>query len=242
MIPVFNHAATIDGVISGALATGLPVLVVDDGSTDGSGAIAAAHDGVKVLNHPQNLGKGAAIVSGLKAAEGRYDQIITLDADGQHDPADIPALLAAESGDSPVIVVGERIGMYAPEVPRGSRVGRSFSNFWVHVCGGIKVADSQTGFRLYPVRETLELAARGRRFQFEVEILALAGWKGLPVRNAPVNVTYQARGQRISHFRPFIDFMRNSAVFSSLLIRRLLIPRPLRRRWWCSERSTTGED
>lgn len=234
VVPVFNHATMLGDVLTRLQDTQLPILVVNDGSTDGSGDVAANFDGVRVVSHKDNMGKGAAIITALLEASGKYDQIVTLDADGQHDPVDIPGLLAAVPGDHPAIVVGERMDMSAPDVPRSSRIGRAFSNFWVLACGGIPVRDSQSGFRVYPVSATLAMSPRARRFQFEVEVLVLAAWNRLPVISVPVHVSYPGSGKRISHYRPLMDFWRNSVTFSTLLVARFMIPRFLRLKWWCS--------
>jgi hypothetical protein len=95
------------------------------------------------------------------------------------------------------------------------------------------MADSQSGFRVYPIPEVLNLNVKARRFQFEVEVLAKAGWRGIPVVETPISVNYHGGVDRISHFRPFVDFVRNSRVFSRLIVQRIFIPAGIRRRW-CS--------
>jgi hypothetical protein len=95
------------------------------------------------------------------------------------------------------------------------------------------MADSQSGFRVYPLPEVLHLNVKARRFQFEVEVLARAGWRGIPVVETPVSVNYHGGVDRISHFRPFVDFVRNSRAFSRLIVQRIFIPAGIRKRW-CS--------
>jgi hypothetical protein len=107
-------------------------------------------------------------------------------------------------------------------VPWTSRFGREFSNFWVRMSGGPSVADSQSGFRAYPLPECLHLDVRARRFQFEVEILVKASWSRLPVVEVPVRVSYTPGSHRISHFHPFYDFLRNTGLFSRLITYRIL--------------------
>jgi glycosyltransferase involved in cell wall biosynthesis len=229
LIPVYNHASRVAAVVESALALGAPVYVVDDGSTDGTADVLADLPGATVLRHPENRGKGAALMTGFAAALDRADWVVTLDADGQHDPAEATRLVQAlppPPGPRP-IVVGCREGMDDPDTPWTSRFGRKFSNFWVRAGGGGKLSDTQSGFRLYPVPETLQLRPRARRFQFEVEILVLAGWSRLPVREVTVRVVYQ---ERISHFRPWTDFWRNSSTFSRLIFQRIVLPRFLRAR------------
>jgi hypothetical protein len=113
--------------------------------------------------------------------------------------------------------------MLAARAPWTSRFGREFSNFWVRVSGGPRVTDSQSGFRIYPLPETLQLPVKARRFQFEVEVLVQARWHGLPVIERPVGVDYRPGGQRISHFHPFFDFLRNFGLFARLITTRLVV-------------------
>jgi len=224
LIPVYNHAEGIVSVIDRARPLGLPILVVDDGSTDGTKARLQGIAGVTVLRHDRNLGKGAAILTGFSALQGKADWAVTLDADGQHDPQDIPALIGAIPPGLRPIVVGRREGMAGSDVPWTSRFGRKFSNFWVRAAGGPVLADTQSGMRAYPLPEAARLEVKARRFQFEVEILVRARWQGIPVREIPIRVSYAPGGKRVSHFRPFVDFCRNTETFSRLIFLRLLRP------------------
>jgi glycosyltransferase involved in cell wall biosynthesis len=231
VIPVYNHEGTVGEVARKALGLGAPVVVVDDGSTDGSRRRVESVAGIRVLRHGCNKGKGAALLTGFSEASKTCRWALTLDADGQHDPSDAPSLLNAVPEGVRPIVVGTRTGMTGEAVPWTSRFGREFSNFWVRLSGGPKISDSQSGFRLYPLPEVLHLGAGSKRFQFEVEILARAGWKGIPVVEAPVGVDYMPMGRRISHFRPFLDFFRNSNTFSWLILQRIVVPASIRRKW-----------
>jgi glycosyltransferase involved in cell wall biosynthesis len=222
IIPVFNHGAAVGEVVRRALSTGRPVIVVDDGSADETAEVLRALDGITVLTHEVNQGKGAALMTGFAAAKERADWAITVDADGQHDPVHAERLLAFVEDGARAIVVGVREGMAGPETPWTSRWGRGFSNFWVWLSGGPRVADSQSGFRLYPLPEVLALDCRARRYQFEVEVLVRARWSGLDVREATVPVVYPPRDERISHFHPWLDFWRNTVTFSGLIARRVL--------------------
>ena len=230
VIPVYNHGSTVKSVIRKTMNLSLRVIAVNDGSTDDTSRSLAAIEALTALHPRQTLGMGAAILSGLAEAARIADWAVTIEADGQHNPEDIPLLLAAISGGERPIVVGNRRGMDAREVPWTSRFGREFSNFWVRASGGPPVADTQSGFRVYPIPETLHLGVRARRFQFEVEVLARARWHNIPVLEVPVRVIYPPGNQRISHYRPFLDFMRNSWTFTSLIAQRILIPRTLRSR------------
>ncbi|MBA4421658.1 MAG: glycosyltransferase family 2 protein [Syntrophus sp. (in: bacteria)] len=222
LIPIYNHAEGIVSVIERARSLALPIWVIDDGSTDGTTACLQNATGITVLRHEKNLGKGAAVLTGFAALQGSADWAITLDADGQHDPQDIPGLIRAIPQGLRPIVVGSREGMSGADVPWTSRFGRKFSNFWVRAAGGPVLSDTQSGMRVYPLPEAAQLGATARRFQFEVEILVRARWQGIPVCEAPVNVSYTPGGKRVSHFRPFVDFCRNTGTFSRLIFLRIM--------------------
>lgn len=225
VIPVYNHEATVTEVVRQAMELRYPVFVADDGSTDDTPRKLKKIPGITVVTHKENRGKGAAILSGFAAAAKVADMAITIDADGQHYPQDARKLIGALPDGIRPIVVGKR--MYAPgeHVPWTSRFGRKFSNFWVWVSGGPALSDSQSGMRIYPLPESINLGVKARRFQFEVEILVRAKRKGIPVMEVPVRVNYNPGGTRISHFRPFVDFMRNSSTFSRLIFTRIFTRR-----------------
>jgi glycosyltransferase involved in cell wall biosynthesis len=221
IIPVYNHAATVAQVVKDAQDLRYPIFVIDDGSTDNTYEQIKEIAGIQILRHEQNQGKGAAIMTGFAAAAAVADWAITIDADGQHYPQDAQKLIKAIPKKTRAIVVGARAGMTGEHVPWTSRFGREFSNFWVWTSGGPKISDSQSGFRIYPLPEALNLKTKARRFQFEVEILVQATRCGMPVIEAPVRVNYNPNGERISHFRPFVDFCRNSSTFTRLIFRRI---------------------
>jgi len=223
IVPVYNHGDRVAAVVAAAAAFGAPVFVVDDGSTDSGPTIPGRMEGIRLLRHRFNRGKGAALLTGMRAAAETADWAVTIDADGQHRPADVLALLAAIAPGRRPIVVGRRCGM--GRAPWTSRFGRGFSNFWVRCAGGPHLADTQSGFRVYPLPETLALDVRARRYQYEIEVLVRARWHGIEVIEAPVGVAYGRPGERVSHFRPFYDFMRNTGTFSRLITRRVFTPR-----------------
>jgi glycosyltransferase involved in cell wall biosynthesis len=228
IIPVYNHAATVAQVVKDAQALSFPVFVVDDGSTDNTYEQIKEITGIQILRHQLNQGKGAAVMTGFAAAAVVADWAITIDADGQHYPQDALKLIAAIPERKRAIVVGAREGMAGMEgahIPWTSRFGRKFSNFWVWAAGGAILSDSQSGMRLYPLPEAMLLSTTARRFQFEVEILVMARRKGLPVIETPVRVIYNPDGKRISHFRPFVDFLRNAETFSRLIFTRIFFTR-----------------
>lgn len=227
VIPVYNHQATLRQVAEGALAQGLSVLVVDDGSTDGS--IDTVAD-LPLVRHrlPVNRGKGEAILAAATLARNLgYEAILTLDADGQHDPADAGGLLQTAATAWPCIVIGAR-RMETLNVPRSSLFGRDFSNFWVRLECGQTLPDTQSGYRLYPVEFLQHSRFLSRRYTFEIEVLVRGRWAGLPVLSTPVSVYYAPGDERVSHFHKFKDNLRLSCLHT-YLVTRSLIPWPHRR-------------
>ncbi|MDU9047318.1 MAG: glycosyltransferase family 2 protein [Candidatus Electrothrix sp. Rat3] len=230
IIPVYNHGRQIGEVVRKAQQLNLPIFVLDDGSTDTTPEVLASLDGIDGMNngitvlcHAENQGKGAALLTGFKAAAAQgHDWAVSLDGDGQHHPEDAEKLLHAVRGKERCLVIGKRQGMENnADVPWTSRFGRGFSNFWVWAAGGPWLADSQSGFRLYPLPEALHLHVQARRYQFEVEILVKARQQGLAVKEVPIRVVYQPKGVRVSHFQPWLDFLRNSVTFNSLIWKRI---------------------
>lgn len=230
VIPVYNHVALVERVIDGVRAYNCPIIVVNDGSTDDTAACLDKIQGITLLTHNTNQGKGAALLSGFEQAVKVADWAVTIDADGQHDPADAADLIQCARKNPGAIIIGKREGMKEQQAPWTSRFGRGFSNFWVLAAGGTWLSDSQTGFRVYPLPLSLDLGVTARRFQFEVEILTRALWHKVPVIEKSVRVKYKRDLPRISHFRPFVDFWRNAFTFTRLITMRILVPLPLRRR------------
>lgn len=221
VIPVYNHGTRISDVVYQVVPLGYPVFVVDDGSTDSTAELLRTMDGITVLTHSSNMGKGAALQTGFAAAQKSCTRAISIDADGQHKPEDIIHLLQAAKKNQAEIIIGKREGMEQTHVPWTSKFGRKFSNFWVWVSGGPMLSDSQSGFRLYPLAGVLALDVRAKRFQYEVEVLVQAHQQGIVISETPVQVVYQKGAERISHFHPWRDFLRNSVTFSRLIFRRI---------------------
>lgn len=229
VVPVYNHAEKAAPVIRKIIDMGFPVFVVDDGSTDPASRKLDLLQGAVVVRHEENRGKGAALLTGFAEAAKVADWAITIDGDGQHDPSDIARLVDVLTESNRGLVVGRRSDEDLENAPWTSRFGRKFSNFWVRVSGGQRLADTQSGFRVYPLPEILDLNPRARRFQFEVEILVLASWASIPVVEAEVGVVYDSA--RVSHFRPFVDFWRNFFTFTRLIAWRVLSTKKQRARW-----------
>ena len=221
VVPTYNNGGTVAGVVQGVLRQGLPVLVVDDGSTDGTSDALKGLD-IKLFRHPVNRGKGRALKTGLEEARRLgYRFALTLDADGQHDPADIPALVA--SAGERTLVVGSR-NLTAEGMPSGNTFANRFSNFWFTVQTGRKLPDTQTGFRIYPLEDLPSLKLLTARYEAELTLLVFSAWKNLRIVPVPVRVYYPE--DRVSHFRPFADFFRISVLNTVLCVLALVYGYP----------------
>lgn len=206
IIPTYNNAGTLEDVLKRTLEQGFPVIVVDDGCTDNTPEILGQYPSVVVVRHPSNRGKGAALKSAFKEAlRLGYTYAVTIDSDGQHFPEDIPSLVAAK---------GERTLVVGSRATRGGNAGGTFanrfSNFWFTAYTGIRLTDTQTGFRLYALRNLPSLLVVGNRYEAELSLLLFSAWKGL--RLVPVQVRVNYPQDRVTHFRPFQDFMRITLV------------------------------
>jgi glycosyltransferase involved in cell wall biosynthesis len=204
VVPAFDAGESVGAVLDDLHRTlGLPVLVVDDGSSDATAQVARAH-GAEVIRHGRNLGKGLALRTGLlEAARRGFGTVVTVDADGQHPGAS--ARLVLEAGDDPrALVLGVR-DLVRDGAPRGNRFGNDVSNFFLSLFAGRDLRDTQCGLRRYPVAETLELGCRARGYAFEAEVVLRALAAGLPVREVPVAVVYPRPEDTRSHFRSVRD-------------------------------------
>ncbi|MDQ3230585.1 MAG: glycosyltransferase family 2 protein [Pseudobdellovibrionaceae bacterium] len=226
LVPVYNHAALLRQVLRDLDLVNLPLVIVDDGSTD------AIHDVLKefpqhtVLKHGTNRGKGEALRTGMQWALAQgYTAVLTFDADGQHRTEDIPKLVAAWHQDPSAIYLGVRDFGAASSgpIPRGSKIGRFWSNFFVWVETGQTMLDTQTGLRIYPLHRRLLRCLKAQRYHFEVEILVRAVWMGLKVGNIPVGVIYPRPEERVSHFRAWVDTFRMGGLHIRFVVLRLLM-------------------
>lgn len=221
VIPVFNHHGTLPRLVSVLRGQGLPVVLVDDGSGPATRAELeklAAHDGVTLIRHARNRGKGAAVLHGLAAAAERgWTHALQIDADGQHDPAAAEALLSLARAVPAALVSGKP--HYDESVPRVRYYGRWLTHVlvWVETLS-CELSDSMCGFRVYPVMETLAIADRehiGSHMDFDTEAMVRLFLSGVPVRFVPVAVHYPADG--VSHFRMFRDNARMTWLHLRLL-------------------------
>lgn len=227
IIPCYNHSAPLAGVLAELEMLGLPCLLIDDGSEPGAAAaldeLAETHKTwLSLLRHPRNLGKGAAVASGLRAALAQgFSHGIQVDADGQHDLADVPRLLA-EAGRQPDALVSGR-PLYDDSVPKGRLYGRYITHVWVWIeTLSFTIEDSMCGFRVYPLAASCALlddVRLGRRMDFDTEVMVRLHWRGVPMRFVPTRVIYPADGS--SHFRLWRDNLDISWMHTRLVCRLL---------------------
>jgi len=222
ILPTYNNERTLAAAIEAAGAVA-PVIAVDDGSTDGTPAILRKFDSIVVETHARNRGKGAALMTGFqRAIRDGFTHAITLDTDGQH-PAEMAERLFEEASVDGALVIGAR-DLVAAGASFGSRIGRVNSNFWTWLETGLRLPDTQSGMRCYPLAKIDELRLVTRGYDFEIEVLVKAAWSGVPVRSVAVDVLYPA--DRVSHMRPFLDFLRIARLNVRLLLLRLCLPAP----------------
>ena len=217
IIPTYNNAGTLAKVIGDVLRFTTHIIVVNDGSTDNTSVILADFPQIEVISYKRNKGKGYALKKGFRRAiEKGYDYAITIDSDGQHSADDLPAFAKKLKEEPEAIIIGSR-NMEKEGIPGKSSFGMKFSNFWFWVETGIRHPDTQSGFRLYPLKFIDPKKFLTRKFEFEIEIIVRLAWKGVKVTSVPVDVHYLKKEERVSHFRPFIDFTRIS-ILNTLLV------------------------
>ncbi len=232
LIPCFNHAATVAAVARSAQAHG-PVLIVDDGSTQPLPELS----GCTLLRLERNRGKGAALRAGLnKAAELGFTHAITMDSDGQHFAEDLPKFLAAAQAQPDALVVGVR-DFHAAGCPTHRRRSNAVSTFWFRVETGVRLGDTQCGFRCYPLALSQRLKTRSGRYAFELEFMVRASWVGAPVVAVPVKCSY-ADGTRNSHFRPVKDLAHITIMNIGLVLQSWFVPLAVRTAWSFGERNS----
>lgn len=220
VIPTYQNAKTLLKVLADVHRVVDTVFVVDDGSNDGTAALLDKATGnerpEKVLTHPKNCGKGAALKTGLTYARQQgFRYAVTVDADGQHRADDIPALLKAVEEEPDALAIGSR-GLQHENMPAKSTFANRFSNFWFALQTLQRLPDTQSGLRVYPLRRLHGLRWMSARYEAELTLLVFSAWAGVKLLPVPVSVYYPPRDQRVTHFRPGRDFTRIS-VLNTLL-------------------------
>ena len=227
LIPTYNNERTLNRVIDGVLKYTDHIIVVNDGATDGSETILKTYPNIQQIHFPKNKGKGLALRTGFNQAVSLgYDFAISIDSDGQHFPDEIPVFIKAleEETTKNVLLIGAR-NMDQEGVPKKSSFGHKFSNFWFWYETGSKRLDTQSGCRLYPLQQLKNLNFYTTKFEFEIEVIVKAAWKGIKVKNVPIHVLYDET-ERVSHFRPFKDFTRISILNTWFVILTIFYIKP----------------
>ena len=204
-----------------------PVIVVDDGSTLPLPDL----PGCDIVRLSHNSGKGAALRAGFqRAAELGFSHSIAMDSDGQHFAEDLPQFIVAANAQPTALIVGIR-DFYLAGAPAGRRRSNSVSTFWFHVETGLRLGDTQCGFRCYPLSLAQQLKIRSGRYAFELEFLVRAAWVRTPIIPIPVKCVYQPEQVRHSHFRPIADLSHITIMNIGLVLQSWFVPRVLRATW-----------
>jgi glycosyltransferase involved in cell wall biosynthesis len=206
IIPALNAARTLPAVVEAALAELQPVLVVDDGSSDGTGD-AARRAGAEVVRHPLNRGKGAALKTGFDwALERGFDGVITLDADGQHLAREIGKFLAERAASGADLIIGGRSHLFSGMLPR-RRMANRFSAWTISLAAGTRVTDSQSGFRFYSAHLLRSVKLHTNGFDLESEVIVRAGRRKFRIVTIPIDLGF-VDGIATSHYKPLKDTVR----------------------------------
>ena len=224
-MPTYNNEKTLRRVLDNLLTYSNDIVVINDGSTDQTTQILQEYTTIEVLHHEANQGKGKALQKGFDYAKKKgYEYALTIDSDGQHFPKDISHFIdVLDESDQPILLIGSR-NMQGENIPKKSSFGNRFSNFWFWFETGIRLSDTQSGFRLYPLH-FIPKNLYTSKFEFEIEIIVRTAWNGVMVKNVPINVLYDPQ-ERVSHFRPFRDFTRISILNTVLVTIALLYIKP----------------
>lgn len=232
VIPTYNNEGTITAVVQATLQECRDVIVVNDGSTDGTRDILHGMEGITLVEYAENRGKGYALKCGFRRAlQMGFAYAITLDGDGQHYPDDIALFLKANQQHPGALILGSR-QMDGIERSLGSRFANEFSNFWFYVQTGRRLADTQTGYRLYPLKKLHGLELLTSRYEAELELLVQASWHGVEIVPINIKVYYPPLAERVSHFRPIRDFARISMLNTVLCFLAVVYGLPLRLWRW----------
>ncbi|MGM9735315.1 MAG: glycosyltransferase family 2 protein [Candidatus Cryptobacteroides sp.] len=227
LMPAYDNAGTVADIVARILDQTSHLIAIDDGSTDTTPEI-LSNAGITVITHEHNKGKGAALKSGFKAAAQRgYTHVVTIDSDGQHFPEDLPRFFEAIRQHPESIIVGCR-DLSAGNMPKGNRFANKFSNFWFRLQTGIRLDDTQTGYRAYPLARTKGVRIMTSRYESELELLVFSAWHSTTMVQIPVKVHYPPAGERVTHFRPFADFARISLLNTFLCIAAIIYGLPAR--------------
>ncbi len=227
IIPTYNNHASIKGVVEDVSQYCDDIIVVNDGSTDTTGSILQEIPNITLIEYERNRGKGYALKSGFRRAkEIGFAYAITIDADGQHYAKDIPAFLNANIEHPGAIIIGER-DLSKVERSKGSRFANNFSNFWFLIQTWRRIKDTQSGYRLYPIKKHIGIPILTARYEAELELLVFGSWHDVKIHTIPIESYYPPKNERVSHFRPYRDFARIFILNTILCIMALIYGLPL---------------
>ena len=221
VVPVYNHGSTLENVVKNLLPYNYPIIVVDDGNDEKNksfiNAVAEKYSLVKLVIHKKNMGKGKAMISGVKAAnELGLTHIFQLDSDGQHDTTSIPRFLELSEKNPDAVICG--CPKYDESAPKERVNGRKFANGWIHIVTLSKeIEDGMIGFRIYPVKPYIQICKHhiiDSRMAYDIDILVHFNWKGINIISEPVKIFYPADG--ISNYNYVRDALRISAMYTRL--------------------------
>ena len=235
IIPVYNSEKLIADVLKSVLQYTENIIVVNDGSTDETSAVLQKFQNITLVSYAKNRGKGYALQCGFrKAVELGFTHAITMDADGQHLATDLEALTQTSEKHPNAIIVGAR-KFCNPNMPQGNVFANKFSNFWFTLQTGKRIPDTQTGFRVYPLKTAGKMRLLTNRYEAELEILVRSAWKNIPIVSQPINVYYPPKEERLSHFRGGKDFFRISILNAMFCFFAVIYgyPSMFFRKLWC---------
>jgi glycosyltransferase involved in cell wall biosynthesis len=222
VIPIYDHGTTIRALVTALAKHGLPIYIVDDGSAEATQAelarVGSEFSQVRLFRLARNCGKGAAVVHGMRQARADgMTHALQIDADGQHDPQDVPRFIARASERPDAVICGQ--ALFDHSVPKARLYGRSVTHFmvWIETLS-FAIRDSMCGFRLYPLAAAGELIDQGvipPRMDFDTAVLVRLAWRGVPIENLPTRVVYPEGG--ISHFRMLRDNLRLTRMHALLV-------------------------
>lgn len=237
LIPIYNHHETISSTVQHLLPFGFAIIIADDGSDSATKAVLAElaqrYAQVEIITLPQNGGKGAAMCAAmLRAHQLGFSHGLQIDADGQHDVADVPKFWQAAAKCPAALISGAPV--YDSSMPLGRKIGREITHFWVRIeTLSLQIKDSMLGFRVYPLQSCVDIIQThriGQRMDFDIEIMVRLFWHGVPVQFLPTKVIYPVGGR--SHFNMLKDNWLISKMHTRLFFGMLLrLPRLLKRHW-----------